>query len=517
MSKTKPPPLKLVGPPEAVIYKRVSTKDQKKEGYSIPAQAKLLLGYADAKGLRVVREFEDDETARKPDRSDFDVMVDFLKSRRACRTVIVEKTDRLYRNFRDYVTLEELDLEVHFVKDHVVLSKNSRSQEKLMHDIRVVMAKNYCENLSEEAKKGQTEKAEQGIYPGKAGLGYSNVKLEAIGKRGIVPDPKLAPHITKMFERYGTGLVSLEEVRDVAHGDGARFRRTGAPLSTATVHGILRNRIYTGDFEWAGNVYKGIHEPLVSRELWERVQKILSSRGEKNTRKAKHEFAFSGLINCGHCGCALVGELKKGKYVYYHCTGYKQRCPEPYTREEVLEEKFNELLWGLSFDDETIGWVTDALRVSHADERQHHEEAIARLHAEYTKYQTRIDGMYIDKLDGKVDVPFFDQKSAEWRAEQARIREAIDHHEKANQTYLEEGILLLEVVKRAPELFEKQPPAEKRRLLNFVLSNCSWKGGDLSVTYRQPFDMIAASVAEAEKTKAARIAPDGRRTALLGN
>lgn len=519
MSK-KPETIRLVGPPEAVLYTRVSTKDQKKEGFSIPAQAKLLRAYATDERFNVLREFEDDETAKRAGRTGFGEMVKFLKAKRSCRVVLVEKTDRLYRNLKDYGILDELDLEIHFVKEHVVLSKTSRSQVKLMHDIRVVLAKNYCDNLSEEAQKGQLEKAEEGIWPGKAALGYSNVKLD-IGKRGIEPDPKLDQHITRMYERYAVGNVSIEHVRDEAHEDGVRFRRTGAALSIATVHKILRNRIYTGDFEWAGKAYKGIHKPLVSRDLWDRVQSILDRRHEKKNRKVKHDFAFSGLITCGHCDCALVGELKKRQYVYYHCTGYKQRCLEPYTREEVLEERFTELLRGLAFDDEVLAWVTEGLRQSHVDEKHHHDDAIARLHAEYTKLQTRIDAMYIDKLDARIDAAFFDQKAGEWRAEQARIKRSIDEHETANQNYLDEGVMLLEVVQRAPDLFEKQPAAGKRRLLNFVLSNCSWKGGELTVTYRQPFDIIATSVAEQAKEKAkekaAGVASNGRHPALLGN
>ncbi len=55
----------------------------------------------------------------------------------------------------------------------------------------------------------------------------------------------------------------------------------------------------------------------------------MDGRHEKRNRKVKHEFAFSGLITCGHCGCSLVGEIKKGRYIYYHCTGYKGKCPEP--------------------------------------------------------------------------------------------------------------------------------------------------------------------------------------------
>jgi len=83
-----------------------------------------------------------------------------------CRTILVEKTDRLYRNIRDWVTVDELDVAVHFVKENAVVSKTSRSSDKFMHGIKVLVAKNYIDNLSEEVKKGLREKAEQGHWPG---------------------------------------------------------------------------------------------------------------------------------------------------------------------------------------------------------------------------------------------------------------------------------------------------------------------------------------------------------------
>ena len=75
-------------------------------------------------------------------------------------------------------------------------------------------------------------------------------------------------------------------------------------------------------------MYHGTYEPIISRELREEVQAILDGRGTKKTRNMKEQFAFSGLITCGHCGCAMVGEIKKGRYLYYHCT-FKGKCPEP--------------------------------------------------------------------------------------------------------------------------------------------------------------------------------------------
>jgi len=222
----------------------------------------------------------------------------------------------------------------------------------------------------------------------------------------------------------------------------------------------------------------------------------------------KRDFAFSGLIKCGHCSFSLVGEMKKGRYVYYHCSGFKGKCPEPYTREEILEEKFSDLLKGLYFDDEVLAWITEAVRQSHQDEKRYHDEAIARLQAEYKKLQNRIDAMYEDKLDGRIDAAFFDRKAADWRSKQDRLITAIESHQTANQTYFDEGIRILELAQNAYSLFVRQKPLKKRRLLNFLLSNCTWKGGELHGEFRQPFDIISVTAIEHDKNKAAGVPSD---------
>jgi site-specific DNA recombinase len=109
-------------------------------------------------------------------------------------------------------------------------------------------------------------------------------------------------------------------------------------MPTASAHKIPRQPIYMGGFEWAGKMYNGSHEPLVARDLWEHVQNVLDLRLAKREKKTNHDFAFSSLVSCGHCGCALVGELKKGRHVYYHCSGYKGKCPERFFLEEKLKD-----------------------------------------------------------------------------------------------------------------------------------------------------------------------------------
>src|SRR6516225_5657001 len=133
---------------QVVLYARVSSKDQEKEGFSIPAQLRLLREYAASKGLVIAQEFTDVETAKESGRTNFGHMLAYLKKHCAvCRTILVEKTDRLYRNIKDYATVDELDVEIHLVKENEIISRESRSSEQFVHGIKVLIARNYSLNL----------------------------------------------------------------------------------------------------------------------------------------------------------------------------------------------------------------------------------------------------------------------------------------------------------------------------------------------------------------------------------
>ena len=105
--------------------------------------------------------------------------------------------------------------------------------------------------------------------------------------------------------------------------------------------------------------------------------------------------------------------------------------------------------------------------------------------------------MYVDKLDGLVDTALYDRMSNQWREEQNRCKREIERHQSADKSYLDEGVALLDLARNAQRLFAKQEPREKRRLLNFVLSNCTWEDGEVVATFRQPFDMLAETVTAA--------------------
>ena len=112
---------------------------------------------------------------------------------------------------------------------------------------------------------------------------------------------------------------------------------------------------------------------------------------------------------------------------------------------------------------------------------------------------------------------FNDKMAGEWREEQGRLQSDIDRHEGAEQSYMDEGVRILELARNAQALFERQPAREKRRLLNFVLSNCSWENGEVVATFRQPFDLLAETTAIAARSSAGRGGDSSKNENWLGN
>src|SRR5262249_48840350 len=148
----------------------------------------------------------------------------YLKKYRAtCRTILVEKTDRLYRNIKDWMTLDDLGTTIHLVKEGRIIGPDSRSSDHLAHGINVLMARNYILNLAEETRKGMTEKARGGMYPSYAPVGYRNAN-GTDGKRTIVCDPDTAPVITEIFTRFAHGQHSVKSLVKEMNAEGVQLR-----------------------------------------------------------------------------------------------------------------------------------------------------------------------------------------------------------------------------------------------------------------------------------------------------
>ena len=470
-------------PEKAVLYARVSSKEQEREGYSIPAQCKLLRSYAERQNYRIVTEFIDVETAKQSGRTNFSKMIQYFEEHDDVKILLCEKTDRLYRNFKDYVTIDDLGLTLVFVKEGSILNKHSRSHEKFIHGIKVLMAKNYIDNLSEETQKGLIEKAEQGSFPGTAPLGYRNNKDE----KRIELDEERAPHIRWLFERYVIGDCSIRKLEADVAQRGLTTRR-GNKVSRASIALLLKNPFYYGDFMWSGKLYHGSHTPIIEKELYDRVQAVFA-RGN-NTRSHAREFTYKGLLKCAHCGSTITAEIKKDRYVYYHCTFDKGPCGGLYVREEEMERQFQSIFDGFRFAEIIVDWVKDGLRQSAHEQATFHNNAIAKSNERLAKLQYRIQQIYLDKLDGEVEDVFYRKCVKEWQTEQDQIRASIDRHTKADRNYIEQGIRLLDLTQRATEIYSQKGPEERRELVKFIMPESILDGTTIKPAFKAPFDII---------------------------
>ena len=262
---------------QAVIYARVSSKEQEKEGFSIPAQLKLLKDYAGNSGFAIAHEYVDVETAKQAGRAAFGEMVAYLKAHPSVRVMLVEKTDRLYRNLKDWVTVDELEVEIHFPKEGVMLSRELPIVGKVhARDQSADGEELYRQPFGGDAQRNDREGGAGALAVKRSPRISECDRLR--WKKTIVPDENIAPIIRSVFEWYARGDISIREATKKLRAAGLVFRKSGDRIPGSTVAKILRNRIYTGRFDWDGKTYQGRYEPIISADLWERVQDVLDGR-----------------------------------------------------------------------------------------------------------------------------------------------------------------------------------------------------------------------------------------------
>jgi site-specific DNA recombinase len=223
--------------------------------------------------------------------------------------------------------------------------------------------------------------------------------------------------LKKIFELYASSQHSLSTLRKTI------LRETGVRISRAYLENILKNPFYIGRFIWQGIEYKGTHEPLVSPELFQRVQNTFAGRNKPKYRK--HNFAFAGLLTCAHDGCTVTTELQKGKYVYYRCSHGRGKCELPYMREQDVSDRLSELLKQIYVPETIAHTIVDSLQGDLNSSEQKRQEQIVALRQRLAALRTRMNQLYEDKLDGKIIEDFWARKQAEYSDQERSLETAL--------------------------------------------------------------------------------------------
>ncbi|NVN92326.1 MAG: recombinase zinc beta ribbon domain-containing protein [Desulfuromonadales bacterium] len=232
----------------------------------------------------------------------------------------------------------------------------------------------------------------------------------------------------------------------------------------------------------------------------------MDRRSSCPTGRQTHDFLFQGMLTCSYCGCAVVAEIKKGKYVYYHCTGNRGKCPGKYAREELIDQQFAQSLGQIRIDDDVMKWIVTVMKQSTAEGRKQKEGQLKVLTKTKQLQEDRLEKMYLDKLDGTISEDEYKRLSNKFREELTDIKFRMEECRQEKGESIDSAARLLELAQKASSLYLGQVPGEKRELLNYVYSNSTFGSGELKANFRKPFDMLAESNCEYQRKKATSLA-----------
>ena len=324
----------------AAAYIRVSTEDQVE--YSPASQLEKIREYAKRNGYILPDEFifrdEGISGRNTKKRVEFNRMIGIAKQKpKPFDTILLWKFSRFARNREDSIVYKSM-LRKQCGIDVVSISENTGDDKMsvLIEALIEAMDEYYSINLSEEVKRGMTEKASRGGLVQQPPFGYKAVNGEA------VIDPEKALIVKKVFEDFANGK-SIGKITEWINIEVGLRTQNGSMFCSKMVTGMLQKIFYTGCLSWNGIKYQGQHQPIISQELFDKVQGRFNSKPYVKFRRdksPKHPFMLQGLVRCDNCGFTLCHAGIKGGSECLQCGGYaSKKC---YISHSITIRKLNE-------------------------------------------------------------------------------------------------------------------------------------------------------------------------------
>ena len=187
----------------------------------------------------------------------------------------------------------------------------------------------------------------------------------------------------------------------------------------------------------------------------------------------------------------FLADQQKGKYVYYRCSHGRGKCALPYMREQEVSDRMGELLKDIYVPETIAQTIVDSLQSDSTRAEVERQKRIVATQQRIAGLRARMDQMYEDKLDGKIDNEFWTRKMNEWREQERRLESDLSG---LKVQVTAESVLtvkrLFELANKAHFLYFTRNQAERGQLLKSVLLNCDTDGVSFVPTYRKPFELI---------------------------
>ncbi len=480
---------------QAVIYARKSTESEDRQVLSIDSQIKELKDLAEKLGIKIKQVFTESKSAKSPGRPVFAELMDLVQKNKI-NEIVCWKLDRLARNPVDgggvIWAMDERKLsKIHTPQN----SFRNSSSDKFWMQMEFGMAKKYVDDLSDNVKRGLRAKLERGWLPGVPPMGYMNDKQT----KTVIKDPKRFQTIRKMWELMLTGDYSPPHVLRIATNQwGLRKRqfRTsgGGPVGISTVYDMFSNPFYYGVLTYGGEHYSGSHEPMISKEEFDLVRQIMSSKSRK--RPKRYFFKYTGLIQCGECGAAVTAEHKTNrfgsKYIYYHCARRNRgvSCSQKATEEQSLEEQIQEFLASLRISKRLKDWALNALDSMNEGEVDHRKQIQVSLQKGISNCERELSELLNLKIRNLLSDTEYISKKNELHNEVTGLKERMSRPSSKTKSDLEQSRKIFQFAESACDSFTNGDASTKRDIFVFTGSNPKLTNKKLRIEAQKPLERI---------------------------
>jgi site-specific DNA recombinase len=416
-----------------IIYCRVSSKDQVK-GTSLDSQESDCRALAQTKHSAILKVFlERGESAKFADRTALMELLEYCRENKGLiNHLFVWKLDRLARNVSDFYSLKTLLLKYGVKVVSVTEPIDENPEGKLLETILAGFAEFDNDIRAMRSVQGMRRRIQEGIFPWKPPLGYTCGQFKKHGLKKAEPDKCEEPLFTalqQIWKEFATGAYTKAEIRRLMTQRGIVSRR-GRPLPPQSIDNLFRNKYYAGILvdPWSGDEHEGRHIPLVSREVFARVQEIVCRKNRsKRHAKQRSEFPVRGLVRCPGCRTYMTAAFSKGrskKYGYYCCQNKTCTARRNYPLETVNAE-FRALLASLSIKPEFMAHVENRIIEKAEEERARARRAHGNKGVELRSLKNNMEQLIDMRIKELLsDDEFRGQKAL--LAERMAVLEAVD-------------------------------------------------------------------------------------------
>ena len=487
---------------KAINVSRVSTEEQKEAGNSLPAQIERIDKYCKNKSFIIIKSFSFDESAYKEKRDEFDKLLEYVQeiSKKEKVAVCFDKVDRLSRSVFDkrvgslYEMAVADKIELHFVSDGQIINNQMSAVEKFQFGMSLGLAKYYSDAIGDNVKRAFEQKRRNGEWTGAVRLGYLNIHSneEKRLRKDIIVDPERAHLVQKMFELYSTDQHSLETIRLKITELGLRTLK-GNSLSKSGVENILKDSFYCGiAISKKYGSYSHKYPRLITRELFDKCQKVRTKRNKHIYKALSKDFIFKGLFKCQNCGCTITAERHEGKPTYYSCTNGKGICKRIYINEKDLLKPIYKVLEKFeSISEETQNELIDELRKNTESELVFHKTQINRIRINHDNLKEKQNRLLDAYMDQSIPKDIYDKKNKEYLDQIQVLEIELSEHTRADYDYQTTVASVVSVARRAKTIFENSSDvAGKRHFLSYLLQNPTINGKELYFSIASPFNLV---------------------------